>query len=500
MRIALLYNQPLPSKYHSLGEGTAVHGVMDSVRAVAEALRSAGHVVQVHALTSPVSSALDAIPLGDGDLVFNLFEGIDGRPETEAMLARELEDRGIPFTGASSNVLACCLDKGQTKDLLTRHGIPTPEYRLLWPHDPLDPDLDFPVIVKPAREDASHGLGPDSVVRRLADLELQVRLVVGRYGGPALVERFLEGREFNAAVLGCPLPQVLPITEIVYTDAMPGPHILTFDAKWSPEHPSYRASLPQCPARTGPDLQCQLEDLARAAHRAVGSPPYARVDLRCDGQGRPYVLEVNPNPDLGPQAGLALQARAGGMSYGEVINTIVELSGGSRAGGEARLRDMAPEDVEELVALTADTGFFRPDEVAVAREVLEEAARRGAASGYQVRVAHSGSRLLGYVCFGPTPLTRGTWDIYWLAVAPDWQRRGIGGRLMRRAEEEIARQGGRLIVLETSSQELYAPTRQFHLALGYRELGRIPDFYDAGDDKVMYGKALDNREHPEAPP
>jgi ribosomal protein S18 acetylase RimI-like enzyme len=143
-----------------------------------------------------------------------------------------------------------------------------------------------------------------------------------------------------------------------------------------------------------------------------------------------------------------------------------------------------------LVRLTRETGFFRPDEVAVAQELLTESTQKGEETGYQVYVASEGRRAVGYVCFGLTPLTRGTWDIYWIAVHPRHQSRGIGGRLMRRAEEEIRGKGGRLILIETSSQELYEPTRRFYRSLEYQEVSRIPDFYDVGDARVTLAKTL----------
>lgn len=164
---------------------------------------------------------------------------------------------------------------------------------------------------------------------------------------------------------------------------------------------------------------------------------------------------------------------------------------------------MRPDEVEELVKLTEATGFFRQEEVSVAREVLAEAASHVATpeggetlhnqdegSGYIVRVAGEPGNALGYVCFGPTPLTRGTWDIYWLAVHPERQRRGIGKSLMRQAEAEIRRNQGRLAVVETSSQDLYLPTRQFYIQLGYQEVCCIPDFYDIGDAKIVYTKLI----------
>jgi D-alanine-D-alanine ligase len=470
------------------------------VRTIKEILDSAGHTVAVHGLVPPLSTAQSVLGQLQADLVFNLFEGFDGQPETEWMLARGLESRGFTFTGASSNVLALCQDKGKTKRLLVSRGLPTPDYQLLCSERLEDFHLSLPVIVKPTREDASHGLSCLSVVQNLNALEQQVISIQRQYGGPVLVESFIPGREFNIGVLGGPAPRALPVSEIVYSPHLLAPRILTFAAKWSPEDPAYQSSLPQCPAQVAINLQRKLEQLALAAYVAVGSPPYARVDLRCDEQEQPYILEVNPNPDLSPEAGLALQARAAGLSYREVINTIVNLSVSSVPSTEVNLRAMQPEDVIELVQITAATGFFRPDEVVVAEEVLEEAAELGEESGYQVYVASSNARLLGYVCFGPTPMTQGTWDIYWLAVAPGHQRRGIGRRLMQLAEEQISRQGGRLIVLETSSQELYEPTRQFHQSLGYQEQARIPDFYDMGDAKVIYSKAVDSQEPHRGPP
>ena len=151
---------------------------------------------------------------------------------------------------------------------------------------------------------------------------------------------------------------------------------------------------------------------------------------------------------------------------------------------------MRADDLERLVAITIATNFFLPDELAVAREVLTAAASVGESSGYLVYVAASEDTPLGYVCFGPAPMTRYTWNIYWMAVDPRNQRRGIGTRLMRLSEAEIHKRRGRLILLETSSRDLYSPTREFHLSMGYQEIGRISDYYDVGDDKITYAKVL----------
>jgi len=163
------------------------------------------------------------------------------------------------------------------------------------------------------------------------------------------------------------------------------------------------------------------------------------------------------------------------------------------------LRPMRPDDVERLVQITAETGFFYKEEVEVAQGVLEEAAA-GEASGYQVQVAVQNGDVAGYVCFGPTPLTRGTWDIYWIAVDTHHQNQGIGRTLMQAAEEAIGAQKGRLILVETSSRDLYEPTRRFYRAMDYKEESYISDFYDVGDGRVTYTKALPWGGQQEMPP
>ncbi|MEK7778384.1 MAG: GNAT family N-acetyltransferase [Chloroflexota bacterium] len=154
------------------------------------------------------------------------------------------------------------------------------------------------------------------------------------------------------------------------------------------------------------------------------------------------------------------------------------------------LRPMRDDDVEEIVRISKATGFFNPEEVEMARELALEAVERGDASGYHFRVATRGQHVAGYVCFGPTPLTRGTWDLYWIAVDPQQQRQGIGDRLMSLAEDEIIARNGRLVLVETSSREQYEPTRTFYRCLGYQEVSFIPDFYDVGDSRVVFAKNL----------
>jgi len=128
--------------------------------------------------------------------------------------------------------------------------------------------------------------------------------------------------------------------------------------------------------------------------------------------------------------------------------------------------------------------------VAVAEELIDSYLDGPSGSGYHVLVAEADSTVEGYICFGPTPLTEATWDIYWMAVGREKQGYGIGSALLKSAENEITKEQGRLVIIETSSTPLYEKTRRFHVGEGYEVICRIPDFYAPGDDKLIMQKRL----------
>lgn len=147
-------------------------------------------------------------------------------------------------------------------------------------------------------------------------------------------------------------------------------------------------------------------------------------------------------------------------------------------------------DIEAIRGITAGTGFFRPDEVDVAVELIEERLVKGDASGYYYWLAERGGDVLGYVCFGPTPCTRGSFDLYWIVVGQNNQGVGLGCELMRLAEETAAAMGCRRMYIETSGKEQYHPTRKFYEKTGYFQAAVLPEFYDVGDDKIILQKNI----------
>jgi GNAT superfamily N-acetyltransferase len=150
---------------------------------------------------------------------------------------------------------------------------------------------------------------------------------------------------------------------------------------------------------------------------------------------------------------------------------------------------MTDEDSERVLDIIRSTGMFTPDEILVANELVDIYLDRPGQRDYVVVVVEDeDGRVTGYLTYGPTPLTDGTYDLYWMAVAPEAQGRGLGRELVAWLEKQVAEAGGRLILIETSSQPKYEKTRKFYLGLGYTEASRIPDFYKAGDSRITYVK------------
>jgi len=325
-RVAVIYNELMSVRYRALGEESAVISIRDDAKAVAQALGEVGHSVEVVPLKPPFSQAADTLRSLAVDAFFNLFEGFEDHPETEPTMARILDELGLPYTGCRADALALGLDKGRSKALMERRGIATPRYQLLSPGTIVAFSLDFPCIVKPRREDASHGLSENSVVRDHTSLQERVTWVSSHFGGMALVEEFLEGREFNGTLLCNGHMTVLPISEIVYSLPETMPRVLTYAAKWDTKSVYYQNTNPVCPAEIGSEDQARMVEVMIRVFRLMVGDGYARVDMRMDNRGEINVLEVNPNPDISPISGAARQARAAGMSYSQFMGEILSLA------------------------------------------------------------------------------------------------------------------------------------------------------------------------------
>ncbi len=298
----------------------------------------------IHAVQSALSRKHRVIPVeGDEEafekfrslrpqIVFNIAEGLYGSSR-EAQIPAMLEMLRIPYTGSDPLTLALCLDKGMAKKVLAHQGIPTPLFAVF-------PDLKmrrtalppFPLLVKPLFEGSSKGIGNRALVRTRKELQEQISGVLDRYHQPALVEKYLPGREFTVALLGNGAEvEMLPIVEIQF-DQLPADinPIYSYEAKWIWDTVEKPLEIFSCPAPVSSKLRRQMERVCKSAYAALRCRDWCRIDIRLDESGEPNVLELNPLPGIlpNPDANSCFPkaARTAGMSYPDLINRVLEIA------------------------------------------------------------------------------------------------------------------------------------------------------------------------------
>ncbi|SDM47335.1 D-alanine-D-alanine ligase [Geoalkalibacter ferrihydriticus] len=327
MKVAVSFNRVPPL----LVQGEALdriseEGAEAEAQAVAAALRALGHAPQLVALGDDIAPFVGALRAAAPALVFNLCEGFWGQSRKEMHVAALLDLLGLAFTGAAPLCLGLTQDKARTKDLLSRHQLPTPKYLLvkLGEQYPRVRDLAYPLIVKPRFEDASLGISNESVVDNERELKARIDYVHRTYRQGALVEEFIEGREINVAVIGNGPHEVLPLSEIRFHSDLVRP-IVSYEGKWLEQSQGYQGTQPLCPANLKGRDAILVRDVALRAYKVMECRDYARVDIRLR-DGVPYILEVNANPDISPDAGLARCAGVAGMTYPQLIRRVLEMA------------------------------------------------------------------------------------------------------------------------------------------------------------------------------
>jgi len=327
MKVAVCFNKvpPKVAKGEAL-DLLAEKGSQTEAKAVSKSLKELGH--------KPTLLALENDPLKFGqeirkvapDAVFNLCEGFWGESRKEMHVAAVIDLLGIPYTGSAPLCLGLTQDKARTKDLLMRHGLPTPKYVLIKMGElfPKTKELTYPLIVKPRFEDASLGITSDSIVSSEKALLKRIEYIHTTYRQGALIEEFIEGRELNAAVLGSAPYEILPISEIRFEQGLKH-SIVSYAGKWQEETIEYAKTKPLCPAPLKAREELLVRDVSLRACRLLETRDYARVDIRLR-DGVPYILEINANPDISPGAGLSRSARAAGMTYNDLIARILTMT------------------------------------------------------------------------------------------------------------------------------------------------------------------------------
>jgi len=294
-----------------------ITGTMDAV--AAELASEGNEIVRIHVHAD--AKWIEKLRRARVSLVFNLCESIDGVAAMEPPVISVLELLGLPYSGSSSWTTSLCLRKHIVNGALERAGLPVPKFAVVRRGGSI-PSVGFPAICKPAAEDASIGVEQRSVVRTTRQLTERVSAMLERWD-EVLVQRYIEGREINVGILG---DAVLPIAEIDFGRMPKGMwRIVTYRSKWETGSDEDIGSAPRCPARLPAAIATQARKVAVAAWRLVGGSGYGRVDMRIDEQGRPWILEVNSNPDIAPDAGLARMARVAGIEYGALVRRVCEL-------------------------------------------------------------------------------------------------------------------------------------------------------------------------------
>ena len=311
-------------------EDLAVTSVGDVAEAVRAALLRAGRDARVVPLPAePTALFATASTLArEAGAIFNLAESLERASEGEIAASWLAAMTGRPVTGAPPRALSLCLDKPLARAVLAAHGVPVPDGRVVRDGTERLEGLPFPAIVKPAAEDASHGIDEGSVVHDLPSAMARARDVAARFGA-ALVEELIVGREIQVAMLGRrgQPPELLPMSEIDYSDLPAGaPPILTYAAKWDEASESYRRTPAIAARPLDPALERAVCDAAVQTWLCFDLAGYARVDLRVHSTRGPFVIDVNPNPDLSVGAGLALAAGRAGISHDQLVLRILDLA------------------------------------------------------------------------------------------------------------------------------------------------------------------------------
>jgi D-alanine-D-alanine ligase len=335
LRIAILHNRDHLVLEDDPGRA-AREDVVRVAAAAAQALSGGRREVSLIPVGKDVAEIPRAVAEHNPDVVLNLCESLLGDSRGEMVVPAILELLQVPYTGSQALALALALHKDKAKELLLARGVPTPEFRVLHTvGDLLSVDLPFPLIVKPSREDASIGIDFDSVVKDKASLGKAVARVIRTFQQPALVERFIEGHEVYVPLLGNAPRRALPLSQVKFGAAFQGrPAIVSYRAKWDEASPECIDSTP-VPCELPAAVQKECVRVAMEAFSALECRDYGRVDLRVTPTGECYVIDINPNCDLHPEAGFARASSAAGISYSDLALHLVELALERRHGNQA---------------------------------------------------------------------------------------------------------------------------------------------------------------------
>jgi D-alanine-D-alanine ligase len=332
LKVVIIYDRVLVDETEEAapGEKAPVTRTLDKKEVeeeVADALTKLGHEPVLYEVDGTTKSLLGLARV-DCDVVFNLCESFNGDDTADFKIAAYLELIGKKYTGSGTHGLMLAQDKAIAKKIFAFHGIHTPTFaksfrgRLDFSHD-----LQFPVIVKPAREDGSIGIEFSAVVNSIRELMERMDWLHANFDSPVLIEEYIDGREMYVGIIGNDKPEALPVVELDLSKLPDGtPRIAAAEVKWGKGTKAYRDTKSAIATDLSEETAAALQQTAMAAYQALELRDYGRVDMRLQADGRVQVIEVNPNPWLSSRAEFAMAARKSGRTYSQLIEEIIELT------------------------------------------------------------------------------------------------------------------------------------------------------------------------------
>jgi D-alanine-D-alanine ligase len=335
-KILICYNEPI--KYYNNYLGKEIHeehqdidlserDFLKQIDNIQKILQKKYFTVDTLPINRNIQQAIKKITNYSPDAILNFVESVEGNSNLESYFTGLYDLLNIPFTGNNSTCLGNCLVKERTKQILHSHGVRTPKHVIAEINKVPKENkfiLKYPVILKLATEDASIGISEFSVVNNYESLKERLNYLFTSFNQNVIIEEYIDGRELNVAILG---NEILPISEIIF-DGLPDdlPKIITYEAKWSPESIYYKNTSGRCPAQLDKKIKKRIEKIALTSFHALECRDYARVDIRLSTKNVPYVIEINPNPDISPDSGFVRSANAAGISYEQLINKILTFA------------------------------------------------------------------------------------------------------------------------------------------------------------------------------
>ncbi|MCH8325927.1 MAG: ATP-grasp domain-containing protein [Bacteroidetes bacterium] len=335
-KILIAYNAPVSIYTIYTGKPGAIDtdkkdlsekGFVAEIEYIKSSLSKYYNVVETLAITKDIESTIYKIDEFKPDVIYNFVESIEGIASYEYCVAGIYELLGYEYTGSTPQTLGNCLNKSITKNILRAFNINTPKSIIISnTNDLKDCELliDFPVIIKLLKEDASIGISEYSVVNNFKMLNKQIEFLLNTYKSEIIIEEYIEGRELNVAVLG---NNLLPISEISFKGLPEDlPNIVTYESKWIDDSVYYKNTKSICPAKLNEQLMKLVEDTAIKSINALNCRDYARVDIRLSKDNIPYVIEINPNPDISIDSGFSRAAKFHGLTHEKLLYEISEFA------------------------------------------------------------------------------------------------------------------------------------------------------------------------------